>query len=114
MGEVRTSLARLGVLSWRNNVGSLQDATGRYVQYGLAPGSADLIACVPTVFACPHCGSPLPPVGRFVGIEVKGPNTPTRPEQFEWARLVERAHGVAGMAHNVEDARAILVRARRW
>lgn len=35
-----------GVRLWRNNVGKLQDATGRYVEYGLAPGSADLVGSV--------------------------------------------------------------------
>lgn len=116
MAEVRTSLASMrGLISWRNNVGMLRDERGVPVRYGLCEGSADIIACVPTSLSCTSCGAPLPPIGRFVGIEVKGPQTRTTPEQFAWASLVERSHGTAGIAHSAEDAGAIVLRARtRW
>lgn len=113
MGEVRRELATMGVVHWRNNTGSLQDATGRYVTYGLCDGSADLIACVETALTCPSCGVSLPPIGRFVGIEVKGPTTRTTEEQFAWARVVTRAHGVAGFAHADLDAKALIYQARQ-
>jgi hypothetical protein len=100
-----------GVVSWRNNVGSAQ-VDGRYVTYGLCEGSADLIACVPTQLTCPDCGSLLPPIGRFVGIEVKGPRTPTTPEQTRWVGLVNAAHGVAGFAHSAGDSVEIVTKAR--
>lgn len=115
MGEVRAVLANGPGVHWRNNTGALQDVTGRVVRYGLCEGSADLIACVPTALVCPSCGWQLPPIGRFVGIEVKGPQTRTTPEQFAWASLVERAHGTAGFAWTEADAQAIVHRARtKW
>lgn len=116
MGEVRSYLAtQRDLISFRNNVGMLRDERGVPVRYGLCEGSADLIACVPTKLACPSCGAALPPVGRFVGIEVKGPGTRTTPEQFAWARTVEGSHGVAGFAHSDFDAIAIVRRARtQW
>lgn len=116
LGEVRASLASMaGVVSWRNNTGALQDVTGRYVTYGLCEGSADLIACVPTQLVCPDCGALLPPLGRFVGIEVKGPATRTTPEQVRWAGLVNAAHGTAGFAHSAGDAVSLVQRARgQW
>lgn len=112
LAEVRAQLANSGLVSWRNNVGMLRDERGVPVRYGLCEGSADIISCVPTALACPSCGAALPPVGRFVGIEVKGPNTPTSPEQFAWARIVERSHGTSGFAYSATDAAAIIRRAR--
>jgi hypothetical protein len=116
MGEVRTMLSSMaGVVHWRNNVGSLQDARGRFISYGLCEGSADLIACVQTALTCPSCGVTLPPIGRFVGIEVKGPSTRTTEDQFAWARVVTSAHGVAGFAHADLDAKALVYQARtQW
>jgi hypothetical protein len=116
MGEVRSVLAtQRDLIHFRNNVGMLRDERGVPVRYGLCEGSADIIACVPTSLSCTSCGAPLPPIGRFVGIEVKGPNTRTTPEQFAWSSLVERSHGTAGIAHSAEDAGAIVQRARcKW
>jgi len=118
VGEVRpTIIAVPGALSWRNTVGFIKagDIAPRSIAYGLCEGSADLIACIPTCLTCPDCGAMLPPIGRFVGIEVKGPRTPTTPEQVRWAGLVNAAHGTAGFAHSAGDAAELVQRARvQW
>jgi len=115
--EIRARLARdyRTAIVWRNNVGQLRDANGRVVRYGLCEGSADLIACVPTALACPSCGSALPPIGRFVGLEVKGPLGRTTDEQRGWSHVVNAAHGVSGFAWSADDAATLITRAReQW
>lgn len=114
--DVRSTLASMrDVIHWRNNVGSLETADGRYVTYGLAVGSSDLVAVVPTRLPCPFCNATLPPIGRFVGIEVKGPRTPISADQRQWAGLVNAAHGVAGFVHSPGDAVSLVQQARlQW
>lgn len=114
--EARAELARSFVLHWRNNVGQAITYTGGVetrVAYGLCTGSADIIACVETQLACPSCGVQLPPIGRFVGIEVKGPSARWSDEQRAWGRIVEDAHGVYGLVYGAGDVVSILQRARR-
>jgi hypothetical protein len=40
--RVRVDAAKSGLLLWRNNVGALQDDTGRVVRYGLCNDTAEL------------------------------------------------------------------------
>lgn len=40
--KVRVDAAKSDILLWRNNVGALQDDTGRVVRYGLCNDTADL------------------------------------------------------------------------
>jgi hypothetical protein len=95
----------------RNNVGLLYDRTGRPVSYGLGSmggkpfrGSLDWIGWR-TVTITPDM------VGRrvaiFVAIDAKDQATP-RAEQITFTGNVLAAGGLAGFAHNVEEARAIL------
>jgi hypothetical protein len=112
VAEVRTELARLGIVNWRNNVGQLQDATGRYVRYGLCEGSADLIACVPVgpcVCGCTACSREI---GRFVGIEVKGPRTATSSEQYAWQAIVRQHGGIVEIVHDASEIARVLEIAR--
>ncbi len=99
--------SREDVRIYRNNVGALQDRNGRLVKYGLFPGSGDRIGLVA-------------PFGRFLSIEVKPPgykppNARER-ERFEsqknWARIIRRFGGVAGIVDNPEDAVALVELAR--
>lgn len=80
---------------FRNNVGALQNARGEWVQYGLAPGSADLIGWVD---------------GRFAAIEVKSARGIITDAQNRFIATVRDAGGVAGVARSVEDAHRILRR----
>jgi|SRR6266850_815538 len=114
--EARSELARAGVLSWRNTVGFIRagELSERPITYGLCVGSSDLIACVPVAMSCPACGVTLPPVGRFVGIEVKGPTARWTDEQRAWGTLVESHRGVYGLVYGPGDVGGILARARAW
>ncbi len=90
-----------GCRVWNNPVGEAdfagRDGATYHVRYGLAEGSADLIAC---------CW------GRFVSIEMKAPGKKPRPDQLAWIELVESFGGVAGWADSVEGAVAIVERAK--
>ncbi len=111
--DVRKALATAGVLHWRNNTGVLRDERGIPVRYGLAEGSADLIAVVPTQLRCIHCHGQLPPIGRFVAIECKRPGESATTEQSHWLGLVEREHGTVTVAWSVPIAMAAVETARR-
>jgi hypothetical protein len=103
---VRLEAARKGVLIWRNNVGALQDSTGRWVRYGLANDSqavnariksADLIGIRPLVIGPHHVGQVI---GQFVSREVKAPKwhyagTPREEAQNRWLQIVQSAGGDA-------------------
>lgn len=74
---VRLEAARKGCRLWRNNVGVLQDATGRPVRYGLANDSkqvnevlksADLIGWRKVLIEPQHVGSVI---AQFVSRECK-------------------------------------------
>jgi hypothetical protein len=97
--EVRAALAtfKTDVVFWRNNTGSLQDATGRYVTYGLCEGSADLVGIVR---------------GRFVALEVKRPGGTTskqrREDQAAWGNIVRAAGGVYEIVTSAEEAEAVV------
>jgi hypothetical protein len=76
---VRLEAARKGLKLWRNNVGVLQDATGRPVRYGLANDSkqlntivksGDLIGWRPVLVTPAHVGSRI---AQFVSRECKEP-----------------------------------------
>lgn len=85
-----------GCRVWNNPVGAVEK-DGYHVKFGLAVGSADLIAC---------CW------GRFVSIEMKAPGKKPRPDQLAWIELVESFGGIADWADSVEKAVAIVERAR--
>lgn len=74
---VRLDAAQKGVHLWRNNVGVLEDKTGRPVRYGLANDSrqlnavfksSDLIGVRPVTIGPEHVGRVL---GQFVARECK-------------------------------------------
>ena len=90
---------------FRNNTGTLKDANGRPVQFGLCKGSADLIGWR-TITITP--GMVGQQVAVFTSIEVKTPTGRVRPEQQQWLDAVQAAGGVAGIARSVEDAQAIV------
>lgn len=77
--RVRLDAAQRGEILWRNNVGAMQDDTGRVVRYGLANESkamnqsiksSDLIGIRPLTVTPDHVGFKL---GIFVAREVKAP-----------------------------------------
>ena len=95
---IRATLGRReDVRLFRNNVGTLRDKDGRYVQYGLCPGSSDLIGWVAVAG-----------VARFLAIECKSAKGRLTPEQANFLRVVRDSGGVAGVARSVDEALALV------
>lgn len=94
---------------FRNNNGKLEDKNGRWVTFGLFPGSGDLIGWR-TVRITPEM------VGRdiaqFLSVEVKKPKARTDKQraidQANWRTQVNAAGGIAIEARSVQDAEAAL------
>lgn len=89
----RMEAAKCGAVLWRNNVGKLQDRTGRWVTYGLCVGSADLIGIYK---------------GRFIALEVKQAGKKPTPEQVNFLRVVSEHGGIAGVVYSPEDIKKLL------
>lgn len=97
--HARLQAAYGGHMLWRNNVGSLQDKTGRWVRYGLANESAkeneaiksaDLIG-IYRLRITPEMVGQI--VGQFWSLEAKEPGWSytgqgREPAQAAWAQLV--------------------------
>jgi hypothetical protein len=106
---VRLEAAQKGIKLFRNNVGVLEDATGRPVRYGLANDSkelnkriksADLIGWRPLLIEPRHVGGI---VAQFVSRECKEPGwrytgADREPAQLAWANLILAAGGDAAFA----------------
>ncbi len=90
---------------FRNNTGTLKDANGRPVQFGLCKGSADLIGWKRVTVTEDMVGST---VAVFLSIEVKTATGRLRPEQQQWLDAVQSAGGIAGVARSVGDAERLL------
>lgn len=104
--KVRLDAAKAGVLSWRNNVGAMQDESGRVVRYGLCNDSkklneeiksADLIGVAPRLITPDMVGSII---GQFWSREVKEASwvytgTPHERAQAKWASIITSKGGDA-------------------
>lgn len=98
--------ARANVLLFRNNVGALQDKTGRWVRFGLANESekinekfksSDWIGIRPVLIEARHVGHTL---GQFIGREAKPEGwvytgVGREPAQLAFANLVNAYGGDA-------------------
>ena len=102
--RILEACARGEVRLFRNNVGALEDKTGRVVRYGLAKGSSDLIG-YRSVVVTPEMVGQL--VAVFVALEVKVRGRLTA-EQEQFLEVVRRAGGIAAEVRSVEDAEAAL------
>ena len=89
---------------FRNNTGTLRDANGRPVSFGLCKGSADLIGWTTRTITPDMVGQQ---VAVFTSIEVKTATGRLRPEQQQWLDAVQAAGGIAGVARSVEDAQGL-------
>ena len=90
---------------FRNNTGTLRDANGRPVQFGLCKGSADLIGWTSRTVTPEMVGQQI---AVFTSIEVKSTSGRVKPEQQQWLNAVEAAGGIAGIARSVGEAMDIL------
>ena len=103
--EIRIACSNGDTRLFRNNTGTLKDANGRPVQFGLCKGSADLIGWKRVTITPEMVGTQ---VAVFASIEVKTPTGRLRPEQQQWLDAVQAAGGIAGVARSVEDAATLL------
>ena len=99
--EIRLAISKVDTRVFRNNTGTLRDANGRPVTFGLAVGSADLIGWRTVTITPDMVGQR---VAVFTSIEVKSATGRLRPEQRQWLEAVQAAGGIAGVARSVEDA----------
>ena len=97
MRQIQVEASRHGVRLFRNNVGTLKDALGNYVKYGLCVGSSDLVG-----WAHRHVDGAA--VAVFVAVEVKSEKGRITEEQLNFIEAVKKAGGLAGVARSVEDA----------
>ncbi len=84
-----------GLKIFRNNVGKLEDRFGRWVIFGLCPGSSDLIGWRSIIVTPEMVGKP---VAVFVAIEIKVPGGRRAPDQKAFIAAVQQAGGIAGFA----------------
>ena len=106
---VRLEASEKGVKLFRNNVGVLEDKTGRPVRYGLGNDSpkmneviksGDLIGIRPVVILPHHVGHTF---GQFVSREIKAPGwqftgAGRETAQLAWANLINSCGGDAAFA----------------
>lgn len=107
--EIRIAASVAGHRLFRNNVGALQDKTGRWVYFGLCEGSGDLIGWKARLITLADVGKTI---AQFASVEVKrhGGRTERRRagKQGDWRDAVLDAGGVATIAYSVEDAIAAM------
>lgn len=86
---IRLAAAKMGIVLFRNNVGTLQDRNGQYVRYGLCIGSSDLIGYMPN--------------GIFIAIEVKTPKKKATAAQMAFLLSVITAGGIGLCCTSVDE-----------
>ena len=90
---------------FRNNTGTLKDANGRPVTFGLCKGSADLIGWTTRTITPEMVGQQI---AVFTSIEVKSSSGRVKPEQQQWLNAVQAAGGIAAVARSVGEAMDLL------
>jgi len=105
---LRVEAAKIGYCLWRNNSGSLPDASGTPVRFGLGNDSAKLneILKSPDLIG-------IGPNGRLVGVEVKAPGwkKPSNKREIAQANflgLIQARGGLAGFATSIDDYHRIV------
>lgn len=105
VADTRLHLSQGDVRLFRNNVGALQDKNGRWVTYGLCPGSSDLIGWRSVEITPAMVGQR---VAIFTALEAKAPGERPSREQNAFLRAVQLHGGLAGDYRSLDEARAIL------
>lgn len=119
--QIRLVMARMGALLWRNNSGSYQDESGRWIRYGLCNDSkqlnaefksSDLIGPTPIIIQPHHVGRTI---GVFTAVECKPtgwhltPGDKRGQAQKRFIDLVKGVGGLGGFATGPDDLAEILV-----
>tara|TARA_A100001391_G_C4990838_1_gene258057 strand:+ start:305 stop:703 length:399 start_codon:yes stop_codon:yes gene_type:complete len=105
--EIRLALGTIPSLRlFRNQVGQLPDPrTGRYVQFGLAKGSSDLVGFKTVKITPEMIGQE---VAQFVSIEIKTERGKLTEVQQNWLQKVHDSGGIVGVARSIQDALKIV------
>jgi hypothetical protein len=104
--EVRLALQKLGVVLFRNNVGRLRDAFGRWVSFGLGVGSSDWIGLTPYTVTLKDVGRKI---AVFTAVEMKRQNGgKITADQQQFIDFVRRTGGIAGVARDAEEAKSLI------
>lgn len=91
---------------FRNETGSLPNPrTGKWVDFGLAKGSSDLIGFKTVEVTPDMVGEKL---AVFISLEVKNKRGKLSELQHNWLQVVKRAGGITGVARSIQDALNIL------
>lgn len=97
------------VKAMRNNVGKLEDATGRWVTYGLGDGSPDIVGII-------TIGTERFPIACAFSIEIKRPGGYTKPDRLRlqeaWRRAAVKRGMLSELAFSADEAVAIVERMR--
>jgi hypothetical protein len=100
-------LAPDGVRLWRFPVGNYDLGKGRWLRVGI-PGMSDLLGFTTITITPAMVGRQ---VAVFTAVEVKTPEGYTDHDRLKsqemFIQAVQRAGGMAGFAHTLEEARAI-------
>ena len=91
---------------FRNETGKLPDPrTGKWVQFGLAKGSSDLIGFKTVKITPEMIGQDI---AQFVSLEIKTERGKLTDIQHNWLQKVKSSGGIVGVARTVKDALQIL------
>ena len=107
---ILVELSKRDCLVWYNASGSLPDAHGRWVRFGLE-GSPDVLGFCRgwTTPGGAICGPPVRhPCGHMLAFEVKTPAGRLRPAQLAWGHQASEAGVCYGVVRSVADALALL------
>jgi len=88
----RLIATKLGIITFRNNVGKTKTQDGRFINFGLCKGSSDLIGWKTVQINETMIGKT---VAVFVAIECKREGGVYTPEQITFLNNVGRAGGIA-------------------
>ena len=105
--NIRLALGQYSDLRlFRNETGKLPDPrTGRWVQFGLAKGSSDLIGFKTVKITPEMIGQEI---AQFVSIEIKTERGKLTEVQQNWLQKVHDSGGIVGVARSIQDALKIV------
>jgi hypothetical protein len=110
IADIQMALANERVRLFRNQVGQYEWAPGKWIRYGLCKGSSDLIGWVPVTVTEGMVGETL---ALFCAVEVKTAGVEVTSEQAHFIETINRAGGIAGVAHSLYEARLIFEHIKR-
>lgn len=90
-----------GIRVFRNNVGTAATKDGRFIKFGLCPGSSDLIGWTEYVIAPEDVGCR---VAVFTALEIKTATGRATDQQKAFINAVRNSGGIAGVVRNPQQA----------